>query len=145
MLYMKTKFVNAIFFFCLVLFSCSSYEFITKPLIIDSRSIEIFSSRINSRFSDYAEVSGYNHFKDSLKIAMQYVRGPNRGEPLMVFRGRPSKEDIIIYTFDKKDSCIIFSGILLNEAYVLYIDSLSIPIGKYYLKTENVLSSFNRE
>ena len=144
MSYMKTRFVIATFLFSLVLCSCSSYEIITKPLVIDSEAIEIFSNKINTRFPDYAEVSGYNHLRDSVKIAMKNLRGPD-GEPVMLFRGRPSKEEIVIYTFDKKDSCIIFSGILLNENYVLHINSLLIPIGKYLLKSENVLSSFNRE
>ena len=144
MFYMKTRFVIATFLFFMVLYSCSSYEIITKPLVIDSKAVGIFSTKINSRFPDYAEVSGYNHFRDSVKIAMKNIRGPD-GEPVMFFRGRPSKENIVIYTFDKKDSCIIFSGILLNENYILHINSLLIPIGKYLLKSGNVLSSFNRE
>jgi len=102
MFYMKTRFVIATFLFSLVLYSCSSYEIITRPLIIDSNAAGIFSTNINSRFTDYAEVSGYNYFRDSVKIAMKNIRGPD-GEPVMFFRGRPSKEDIIIYTFDKKE------------------------------------------
>jgi len=141
---MKTRFVIATFLFSLVLYSCSSYEIITRPLIIDSNAAGIFSTNINSRFTDYAEVSGYNYFRDSVKIAMKNIRGPD-GEPVMFFRGRPSKEDIIIYTFDKKESCIIFSGILLNENYILHINSLPIPTGKYLLKSRNVLGTFNRE
>ena len=141
---MKTRFVIVTFLFSLVLYSCSSHEIITKPLVIDSKAVGIFSTKINSRFPDYAEVSGYNHFRDSVKITMKNIRGPD-GEPVMIFRGRPSKEDIVIYTFDKKDSCIIFSGILPNENYILHINSLLIPIGKYLLKSGNDLSSFNRE
>ncbi len=138
---MKHEFI--ILFF-IVFYSCSNYEITTKPLLIDKDEVKIFSDKINSRFTNYAEVSGYNHFKDSVKIAMKNVRGPD-GEEVFFFRGSPSKEEIVIYSFDRKDSCIIFSSFLSDELYLLKVNSIAIPVGKYLIKNRNNLNIFYRD
>lgn len=142
---MKTRSIVINILLSLALDSCSNYNLETKPIEINFNAVRIFSNQVNSRFQDYAVVSGYNHFRDSLNIAMLYVRDWRNGEPFIILRGQPSIEEIVIYTFDKKDSCIIFSGMLLNENYTLHLNSLPIPIGKYLLKTSDVTISFNRE
>ena len=45
-----------------------------KATLIDSDAIEIFSNNINTRFPDYAEVSGYNHLKTVLRLHEKFKR-----------------------------------------------------------------------
>jgi hypothetical protein len=141
---MKTRlvFINIIVY--LALYSCSNYDIESKPLEIDFSAARIFASQISSKFTDYADTSGYNQFRDSVNIALRNTRGP-KGEPVIFLRGNPSQEEIVIYTFDRKDSCIIFSGYLLDENYILYVNTLPIPTGTYLIKVYNSINSFNRE
>ena len=137
------KHVIIILFIC-VFYSCSNYEIITNPLLIYKDEVKLFSDKINSRFTNYAEVSGYNDYKDSVKIAMKNVRGPD-GEEVFLFRGSPAKEELVIYSFDRKDSCIIFSGFLSEDIYELKVNSIAIPVGTYVLKNKNNLNVFYKD
>ena len=72
---MKTRlvFINIIVY--LTIYSCSNYDIEYKPLKIDFSAARIFASQINSRFTDYADTSGYNQFRDSVNIALRNTRG----------------------------------------------------------------------
>jgi hypothetical protein len=135
-IYMINKWMFINLLFCLVLLSCSNYNIVTHPITIDSTAACVFTYRINQRFTNYGDASGYNHIMDSIRATRLHVRGPSYNSRIMNFHVGPTKEEFIIYTFDKKDSCVLVTHHdSLNDAfYELNTASIPIPMGRYLLK-----------
>lgn len=126
---------------CLLVFSlasCSPSELVTLP--IDSTAAISFAERVKQRFASYAETSGYQYPKSG----DPNVRDGDQGELFLVYRAKASGEDVVIYTFDRSDSCIVYSGSLADETHVLRIESIPIPRGRYLLKLGDDTTSFDR-
>lgn len=122
----------------LSLMACASSEPVVLP--IDSMAAKSFAERVKKRFANYADTSGYQYPKPP----SLYVRG-NEGEPVILFPvEKGSSEDVIVYTFDRSDSCTLFSGVLVNEMYLIPVQAILIPMGRYFLKLGETTVTFDR-
>jgi AAA15 family ATPase/GTPase len=96
---------------------------VAKQIQSDSLEISSFSRRINERFENYADTSRDRNPKTDQKIVAIGLIHEN---------GFVDVDSAMLYTFDKKDSCKIYLNSL--KGYTIYVDSLSIPEGDYWLK-----------
>ena len=117
---------------------CSSTEMAT--LSLDTAAAKLFADKVIQQYSNYATASGY---RDTKQVAFN-LRGPD-DEPVYLFRPRSEKEEITIYTFDRQDSCILYSGDLSENAYLIKVDSIPIPRGRYLLKIGERIDSLNHK
>jgi hypothetical protein len=122
---------NSFVFLLPLLISCSSIESLTIP--IDLSAANIFASKVNTRFTNYADTSGYRdkHFNTCLRYLGECT----------FYHATGSNEEVIVYTYDKKDSCVLYSGLLKDAVYILYADSIAIPRGRYLLKLGNSIDT----
>ncbi len=109
--------------------SCYNRQLITVRLPVDSAAVEMFNRKILARFSDYRDSSD------------NYVNPPGfisrLGLPiygLVYLNKEVEKHDIILYSFDGKDSCILFSDTLKINAYELPLSSIPALEGYYFIK-----------
>ena len=135
------------FIICFAFISCastlddmSSEEFIriihnAQEIKIDSIQIISFSTRIQNNYTNYKNSSIAN---DSAKDDINnYSNCLSAG----VISWRNADQRIInvkLYSFDQKDSCTIYSGILDKGDFKISFMSISIlPTGKYLLKYDD--------
>lgn len=128
---MKSKLSQAIVFLCLcTAVSCAIYSnrFDRLPrheIVVDSLLVKTFAMHVNARFSNYYHES-ITH-EDSL-IRSQGVEG------IVIINPGIEKDSLIIYTFDKKDSCILHFNSLQEGIYEFNWATLPIPKGYYLLQ-----------
>jgi hypothetical protein len=143
---MKNIFYLLIVFFLIIsLCSCSSYNVTYPPLAIDSIQVNNFSSRIKNNYSDYAEISGYNRSIDSIETLKlnSTLRGPCGDINDAGYLIKPLNSEIILFTYNKNDSCVIYPAVNDDEIYWLSTMNLQVPIGQYILKYDSVETIFN--
>jgi hypothetical protein len=109
-------------------------------LPINQESAVLFSDRVKEKFSNYSDASGYQ----SPGQRGPYIRGPGVDSVLMDLRGNNSKQEITIYTFDKSDSCIIYSGFLSDSVYRINFTQIPIPSGRYLVKLFGIIDTLDR-
>ncbi len=112
-----------------ILMSCSNSKPISFP--VNSMAVRLFGERVIQRFTNYSEASGYKEF---IEISTPWLRGPDKGIRVIWYHARPPKEVAVIYTFDRIDSCILYSGPIEDDMYELVPASLPLPRGRYLLK-----------
>ena len=120
-------------------FSCSlpfrSATFRSNLLPIDSAQVHTFGQRVHSFYLDYAADS---HLPlNSTTI----ICGKPLGVSIFGNKGRPV--DLVLYTFDKTDSCAVYSGVLPSDGVILS-SNLPIPSGRYFLRDGNDMIPFER-
>lgn len=106
---------------------------------IDSAQIKSFAIRIQNRFSNYENDSMPNDSTDShteqeeINGRMDLNRMPYGAFILRIHESE--SVSIKLYTFDAKDSCVIYSGVLGEGFHKIYFSSLSLfPKGKYIIQ-----------
>jgi hypothetical protein len=116
---------------------CTTFAPVVLP--VDPAGASSFAERVKLRFANYADTSGY----ESSGPRSPFLRD-GEGEPVIWYHARGSTEEVVVYTFDRSDSCIIFSGTLAEQIYELRIQLLPIPTGRYLLKLGGTTESFDR-
>jgi hypothetical protein len=117
---------------CLFLFSCSNHQFITKRIAINTPAVDLFSKSILNRFTDYADTS--RNYLDSDNFMGK--KGCVTIIGMSINNKKVDKHNIVLYTFDGRDSCILYSDTLQVGKYELSFYSISVPEGYYYIKHE---------
>ena len=126
-------------FLLLSLVGCSSSRTDRWALPIDSIAVNSFAHRIGQRFTNYAEASGYqtpaqrNPGLDAI---------PTGNE--LIYKANPSEQVVVMmYTFDRSDSCILYAGVKEDAIYDVLSTSLPLPAGRYLLKLGGTVDSFH--
>lgn len=125
-------------FICIQMLSCTQTAE-TTSLNPNSNEMILFSERLNQKFGDYANASGYYQYKDSVKSAGKLQRGPCGDNFEQYFLISSVNSEGIILTFDKSDSCIIFSLTQNDSTYWLPLKGIDIPKGKFLFKYNNTI------
>jgi len=121
----------------LLLTSCSAPDILRLP--IDPTTATTFGERVKQRFMNYAASSGYQ----SPEPRDPNLRDGER-EPVIIIHAKGVREQLVIYTFDGSDSCIIYSGPLKAEMDEIRIKLIPIPAGRYWLRFHDSIDSFDR-
>jgi len=111
----------------------------TTTLNPNSMEMLSFSEKLNKKYGDYAKASGYYQYKDSVNSARKFMRGPDGNNMEQYFIISSVNSEGIILTFDKSDSCIIFSLTQNDSTYWLPLKSIDIPKGKFLFKYNNTI------
>ncbi len=120
--------------------SCSTTNTIALPINVSATTQ--FAKAVKQRYTNYAEASFY--IPDTAGYWKMRVDRPGE-QPFIVFRAEPINQSITLYTINKMDSCLIYSGVLENRYYTIDVNTLSVPRGRYLLNIGNVVDtlSFN--
>lgn len=97
----------------------------TTIIMLDSVSIDAFSRRIHTKHPDYGEISRPNDGNIG-------PDGDNISTILMIDRADIC--EMILYSYDRQDSCVIFSDSLVRGNYTIPHKSIRVPEGYYILK-----------
>jgi len=103
----------------------SNDKFETSIVPLDKLSIDSFSNLIRNKYSNYSEMSRPNDNK----------RGPcgtDFSSILMIASAERCK--IVLYSFNRQDSCVMFSDSLVKGSYEIPHKSIRVPEGYYILK-----------
>jgi hypothetical protein len=125
--------------------ACSTHGSILPRLSVDSIQVREFSIRVTNRYQNYADLSGYNHYADSIDAAKRNSLriGSCRDSIDVGFIVVPSNRRIFLYTFDKKDSCILCPSIQDQKMYFLSTQTLAIPSGNYEIVHDTTSMPFH--
>jgi hypothetical protein len=107
-----------------------------QEIKIDSIQTINFATRIQERFANYEYSSmPYDSSKDD---AYNFAYRAPMG--VIAWRNKePKSMNLVLYSFDQKDSCTIYSGVLVKGDSKLTLSSITIlPIGKYLLKGDSM-------
>jgi hypothetical protein len=99
-----------------------------------------FAKIIKQRYTNYADASFYT--PDTIGYWKMRVDRPGE-QPFIVFRAAPINQSIILYTYNKMDSCIIYSGVLENRNYTIDVNTFAVPRGRYILNIGNVVDTIS--
>jgi hypothetical protein len=116
---------------------CSSSEIPTLP--VDRQAAISFATRVTQRYVDYADSSEYQPPPPQNPL----LRGFD-AEPCILYRPEAAREDVVIYTFDRSDSCVIWSDAVPDQLYLFRILLVPIPTGRYLLKFGHTTVDFDR-
>ena len=97
----------------------------TSIIPLDKFTIDSFSHLIHTKYPNYYEISRPRYGKIG-------PDGDDISSILMI--NRAEKCDIILYSFNRQDSCVMFSDSLVNGNYEIPHKSIRVPEGCYILK-----------
>ena len=126
---MKLKSI-LIYLLSLAISGCSSIfnsndKFKTSIILLNSSAIDSFSHVIRHNYLNYSEISRSN---------ISY-RGPDgNGISSILINPCADRFEIILYSFNRQDSCVMFSDSLANGNYEIPHKSIRVPEGFYILK-----------
>jgi hypothetical protein len=111
----------------LTVVSCIAPRNTSKNVKIAPSRTEAFNNRLKQRYTDYSQQSTSYYNK-----RYPYLRGLCLTNlSICVFNKERYWERFVMYTFDRKDSCVLFTDSLQGD-YCLPLGSIPVPEGYYF-------------
>jgi len=124
----------------LLFISCSSrnrlFDNLPKhTIVVDSSAVRRFAQTVAQKSNNYEEASRDKYFQRIIcgkDLAFAFI---NQNQ---------EQARLLLYTYDFQDSCVLYSNLLQPGVSLLFVETLPIPVGHYFVNDGKYTMPFYR-